>query len=301
MALGKTSALACGVLALLWSASSALRAQPWLEDGRSCFCLRHEMGKVIHNCTGVKPPSDSYVTATCRGGETGDQLTLLAVEPPWTPIRDGETGCSPCRSVRPTTKVPRGNDSNGPLPAAAPAVQPRAPILDTAYDLLYKFGGEASGYGLYSYVILLGSSDRDSAFIETMIKSTPAAQGLQWPHDQINLLLLPTVKVAQSDRASCGTGSQKICIQTPLGDSRPTTITPREVYYINSARIRQRLCTIFVIQRLGRDRFYSPMAILFRASRVFRRHSCLSICRQLKKGPLQNTLLRTKNKLRAKI
>lgn len=125
----------------------------------------------------------------------------------------------PCRSVRPTTKVPRGNDSNGPLPAAAPAVQPRAPILDTAYDLLYKFGGEASGYGLYSYVILLGSSDRDSAFIETMIKSTPAAQGLQWPHDQINLLLLPTVKVAQSDRASCGTGSQKICIQTPLGDS----------------------------------------------------------------------------------
>jgi hypothetical protein len=107
----KKSLLACAVLALLLTAFS-LHAQPWLEDGRSCFCLKHETGQLIRDCTGVKAGTDFYITATCRGSETGDRATTLTVEPPWTAIRDGDTGCRPCRDgTRATKELPRGEDT----------------------------------------------------------------------------------------------------------------------------------------------------------------------------------------------
>jgi len=86
-----------------------LLAQPWLEDGRSCFCLRHEQGQVIANCTGIKGSQDFYVTATCRGGsERGDRPSTLTVRPPWTPVQDGAPGCEPCRpQERETKTLPR--------------------------------------------------------------------------------------------------------------------------------------------------------------------------------------------------
>jgi hypothetical protein len=73
-------------------------------------------------------------------------------------------------------------------------------IEDTAYAPIYKPGGETSGYGLYSYVILLGSSDRDEAFLKSILNSTPPASGLAWSRSQINLLLLPT---KQFNRTKC--------------------------------------------------------------------------------------------------
>jgi hypothetical protein len=99
------------ILALLLPAASrALHAQPWLEDGRTCFCLKHETGQIIRNCTGVKAGNDFFPTATCQGNEAGDQPTTLTVRPPWTPIQDGAPGCRPCRGARPTQQVPRGDD-----------------------------------------------------------------------------------------------------------------------------------------------------------------------------------------------
>jgi hypothetical protein len=85
-------------------------AQAWQEDGRSCFCLKHETGQMIKNCNGVKPPTDAYVTATCRGGEKGDQLTILPVKPPWVAIKSGDASCNSCQgSQRETKTVPRGD------------------------------------------------------------------------------------------------------------------------------------------------------------------------------------------------
>lgn len=103
-----------GSMVLSLAASGGSYAQPWLEDGLTCFCLKHETGQLFRNCTGVKPPTDAFVTATCKGGETGDQLTLLTVQPPWTPIRDGDTGCNPCRNApRATKELPRGQNESG--------------------------------------------------------------------------------------------------------------------------------------------------------------------------------------------
>jgi hypothetical protein len=87
-------------------------AQAWQEDGRSCFCLKHETGQIMKNCTGVKPPTDAYVTATCRGSEKGDQLTILPVKPPWIAIRSGDASCISCQGgERETKTLPRGDDT----------------------------------------------------------------------------------------------------------------------------------------------------------------------------------------------
>lgn len=87
-------------------------AQAWQEDGRSCFCLKHETGQIMKNCAGVKPPADAYVTATCRGGEKGDQLTIVLVKPPWTAIKSGEASCLSCKGGdRETKTLPRGDDT----------------------------------------------------------------------------------------------------------------------------------------------------------------------------------------------
>ena len=112
MAIRKTFLLGSVVLALMLTAFRRLDAEPWLEDGRSCFCLKHETGQLIRDCTGVKAGTDFYVTATCQGPEAGDQPTSLTVKPPWRAIPDGDTGCRPCRdAARATKELPRGEDT----------------------------------------------------------------------------------------------------------------------------------------------------------------------------------------------
>lgn len=105
----KFTLLIVGVLAIAAVPYQQLHAQPWLEDGRSCFCLRDEQGQIISNCIGVQGKSDHYVTAICRGGtEQGDKPSELKVQPPWTPVRDGAPGCAPCRpQARKPQFVPR--------------------------------------------------------------------------------------------------------------------------------------------------------------------------------------------------
>ena len=93
------------------------------------------------------------------------------------------------------------------------------PIVDTAYAPLYNSGSEASGYGLYSYVILMGFGDRDRAFVKSIVESTPGAEGLPWPHAQINLLLFPIKQSAATQCAPLSTDVRMNCIQTQLNDT----------------------------------------------------------------------------------
>jgi hypothetical protein len=85
-------------------------AEPWMEDGKTCFCLKHPNVGVLRGCTGTRFGGDTYVTARCLGGETGDKITKLKVESPWSPIKDGDDECTPCAAKRSSVKeVPRGD------------------------------------------------------------------------------------------------------------------------------------------------------------------------------------------------
>jgi hypothetical protein len=98
--------LAATVLAL---APIPALAQAWMEDGKTCFCLKNSSVGVLRGCVGTKLGGDFYVTATCAGGEKGDPTTTLKIEPPWTPIKDGDDGCRPCSEKRGSVKEwPRG-------------------------------------------------------------------------------------------------------------------------------------------------------------------------------------------------
>lgn len=87
----------------------SISAEPWMEDGKTCFCLRNPNVGVLRGCTGTRFGGDTYVAARCSGGEAGDKITKLKVESPWSPIKDGDDGCTPCAAKRPSVKeVPRG-------------------------------------------------------------------------------------------------------------------------------------------------------------------------------------------------
>jgi hypothetical protein len=104
-----TISLVGSVLVLVVSPPSGPQAQQWLEDGRTCFCLRHEQNQIIRNCIGVKAKQDAYATAICQGSEAGDRPMTLTVQPPWEPVQDGTAGCLPCRPApRLTKELPRG-------------------------------------------------------------------------------------------------------------------------------------------------------------------------------------------------
>ena len=64
---------------------------------------------ILRGCTGTRFGEAIVVTARCSGGENGDKITKLKVEPPWSPIKDGDDGCTPCAAKRTSVKeVPRG-------------------------------------------------------------------------------------------------------------------------------------------------------------------------------------------------
>jgi hypothetical protein len=108
---GRTMAWVGCILTLLLPLSQGLAGHPWLEDGHSCFCLRHKQDQIIRNCIGVRGKGDPHVTAICSGSEPGDRPSKLTVQPPWTPIQSGAAGCSPCQpGPRETKEVPRGGE-----------------------------------------------------------------------------------------------------------------------------------------------------------------------------------------------
>jgi hypothetical protein len=93
----------------LLSAPAVTSAEPWMEDGKTCFCLSNPNVGVLRGCTGTRFGGDAYVTARCSGGEIGDKMTKLKVAPPWDLIKDGDDGCVPCFAKRSSVReVPRG-------------------------------------------------------------------------------------------------------------------------------------------------------------------------------------------------
>ncbi len=92
----------------------------------------------------------------------------------------------------PSSRAARGGGQRVRPPAAADG-RSGAPIriLDTGYAVLPRSGGEAPGYGLYSYAILPLQSPRSGRFLAEMFRSTPAVEGLQIGRDQLNVLYVP--------------------------------------------------------------------------------------------------------------
>ena len=96
--------LILGPLVLL-SVSFSTKAEPWMEDAKTCFCLKNPNVGVLRGCTGTRFNGDSYVTARCPQG------TKLKVKSPWSAIKGGDDECTPCDNKRPPLKfVPRGDE-----------------------------------------------------------------------------------------------------------------------------------------------------------------------------------------------
>jgi hypothetical protein len=65
-------------------------------------------------------------------------------------------------------------------------------IIDTRSAPLVHPGDEAAGYGLYTYVLLRESADRDSQFLKDIVVSAPSASGVLAPlRAHIDLMLIP--------------------------------------------------------------------------------------------------------------
>jgi hypothetical protein len=71
-------------------------------------------------------------------------------------------------------------------------------ILDTGYDRLSALGGEAPGYGLYSYVLIPAASKSSIALIREIFRVFPAVKETGAARSQINILYLPFRKQKQA-------------------------------------------------------------------------------------------------------
>lgn len=121
------------------------------------------------------------------------------------PVESGPTETAPREAAPraprrveslPTLRPRRGTPIDGaPSPEARPAEA--ASILGTAYDFLYGQGGEAAGYGLYSYVILPRANDRNATFLSEILTHFPSAQDLPTARNRINILYIPTKRSAK--------------------------------------------------------------------------------------------------------
>jgi hypothetical protein len=68
----------------------------------------------------------------------------------------------------------------------------RPGIIDTRSAPLVQPGEEADGFGLYTYVLVRHSADRDSHFLQDLVTTAPSAAGVAPPlRAQIDLMLIP--------------------------------------------------------------------------------------------------------------
>jgi hypothetical protein len=75
---------------------------------------------------------------------------------------------------------------------------PRPRILDTGYGHLAGLGGEAGGYGLYSYAILPSDSERAAAFLSQVFKEIPSIGNTSATRSQLNILYIPLLADKQA-------------------------------------------------------------------------------------------------------
>jgi hypothetical protein len=106
-----------------------------------------------------------------------------AQQPPTVPLPDAAP-------VQPA--APPGSPPAGPSPPKPDDEAQRPKIIDTRSAALVHPGDEAAGYGLYTYVLLRESADRDSDFLKDIVESAPSASGVAPPlRPQIDLMLIP--------------------------------------------------------------------------------------------------------------
>ena len=92
--------------------------------------------------------------------------------------------------------------------AAHTAARPR--IIDTRSAPLVHPGEEAEGYGLYTYVLIRHSADRDSHFLQDIVATAPSAAGVAPPlRAQIDLMLIP------ANPCPPATGASATACETP--------------------------------------------------------------------------------------
>jgi len=70
---------------------------------------------------------------------------------------------------------------------------PAGPISDTGYSELTTLGGEARGYGLYSYVIVTANTPRTVAFMKALFKSIPSAAVFIGNKLRVNIVHVPVI------------------------------------------------------------------------------------------------------------
>jgi hypothetical protein len=76
-------------------------------------------------------------------------------------------------------------------PGTAYVPPPPARILETGYEHLIKLGGEAYGYGLYSYILIPGQSSKSAAFLHEIFKVVPGIKDTAAARSQLNILYIP--------------------------------------------------------------------------------------------------------------
>ena len=77
-------------------------------------------------------------------------------------------------------------------PEGEGAERPKSKIIDTRYAPLFHLGEETDGYGLYTYLLLRGRTDRDRTLVKDIRESSPLATDLSPSlRSQIDLLLVP--------------------------------------------------------------------------------------------------------------
>lgn len=108
----------------------------------------------------------------------------------------------PVQARQPPPPKKRGADPSAASPGtsvgtgATPPARPR--ILDTGYGHLAGLGGEAGGYGLYSYVILPSDSERAAAFLSQVFKEIPSIDSTSATPSQLNILYIPLLAGKQA-------------------------------------------------------------------------------------------------------
>lgn len=75
----------------------------------------------------------------------------------------------------------------------------RRKILETVYSLLRKIGGEESGYGLYSYAILVNNNDRSAKFLTNVFSVIPSVEDNAAQQSQTNIFYIPTKNITAEE------------------------------------------------------------------------------------------------------
>ena len=132
-------------------------------------------------------PSTPHATFAPKSSGSGNRSSVA--RPPVSP-HGSASGAVPSARVAPTLTTPEARVSSPA--AAAPAA--RLPILETGFSPLTERGKETTGYGLYSYALVVSDSSRSAAFLAELFRSTPSIHDTAASPAQTNIFYVPLQK-----------------------------------------------------------------------------------------------------------